>query len=86
MDEPAMRFISTAFENIDPMKPIELSEQEKANLYQALCSLDPSRRGFTMDDFMRTLQSFALWNAKGRGQQETLENAQVNPEQSAMQI
>jgi len=45
---------------------VQLSEEEKTAILNAILSLDPHAPGFNLDDFMRTLQSMAAWNVKGR--------------------
>lgn len=50
----------------ESLPQLQLSEQERQELYNAVQSLNPEYEGFNLDDFMRSIQTLAAFNAQGR--------------------
>ena len=66
MGEEALNFIHEAYIALTNYENLDLDEQTKTNVFNAAQSLDPTYEGFNLDDFMRVVQTLAVWNIQGR--------------------
>ena len=66
MGEEALNFINEAYVALTDDQNLNLDEQTKTNIYNAIQSLDLINEGFNLDDFMRAVQTLAVWNIQGR--------------------
>ena len=66
MGPEALNFINEAYVALTDDENLNLDEQTKTNIFNAAQSLDPTYEGFNLDDFMRAVQTLAVWNIQGR--------------------